>query len=112
VLPGVADVWTGYSEEMELYSLRSESFEILRDTPEHLDFHVKTGDYFAYLATMLGFIEESLKHSDKPESEEERALIQDLRKDLCFMNSRYCIAAKPEDKISPIRQSGNLLASE
>ncbi|MFZ1988001.1 MAG: hypothetical protein WAV21_03165 [Minisyncoccia bacterium] len=78
-----------------------------RDTPEHIDFHVKTGDYFGFLATMMGFMEEGLKKCNS--SEQELALAQELRKDLRYIHSRYKIESKKPEEHTPIRPSGNLL---
>lgn len=65
---------------------------LLRDTPERIDFHVQTGDYFAVLATALGFMQEALERC--PEGERERQLAEELRKDLRYMNGKYSIHPK------------------
>jgi hypothetical protein len=82
------------------------------ELPEQMEFHVKTGDYFAYLATALGFLEEGLQNASGAHVAEERILVEDMRKNLQYMNSRYCIEQKSADQITPIRSSGNLLAGE
>lgn len=64
---------------------------VLRDTPEHIDFHIKTGDYFDFIATAIGFFEEALSES----AVRERALAEELRHDLHHVNAAYTI--KPKD---------------
>ena len=64
---------------------------VLRDTPEHIDFHIKTGDYFDFLATAIGFFEEALSDS----AVRERAFAEELRHDLRHVNAAYTI--KPKD---------------
>ena len=86
---------------------RSDSLLLLNDSPEQIDFHVKTGDYFAHVATMLGFLEEAIQ--DGKFSEKDMELAKELRRDLQFMHSRYSISEKPAAAWVPIRKSGNIL---
>ncbi len=65
---------------------------VLRDTPEHIDFHIKSGDYFNFLATAIGFFEEGLPES----AAKERALAEELRPDLCHVNAAYKITPKAD----------------
>lgn len=62
-----------------------------------LHFHLKTGDYFPTLATILGFIEETV--SAYPQKDAlpclERELIQSVRKDLMYLHEYYQIDIKP-----------------
>lgn len=79
---------------------------LLRDTPEHIDFHIKNGDYFAFLAGALAFVEEKLESCDP--SAKEVAIARELRSDLRYVHSRYEIGRK--EKAETIRPKGNLLA--
>lgn len=82
------------------YYILSPAYFIIRDAEpnrERLLFHLKTGDYFAVLATALGFIEEALvdnKANTIPRAE--LALLRDMRKDLLFLNTRYEIHEKTQ----------------
>lgn len=72
---------------------------VIRDTPEHIDFHVKSGDYFAFVATMMGFIEETLRGSMAGTSTadmvtKQAALAKELRQDLRYLNTHYNIVPK------------------
>ncbi len=65
-----------------------------------LHFHVKTGDYFPTLATILGFVEETL--SSYPQDEDsmpllEKDLIQSVRKDLMYLHEYYQIEVKMQE---------------
>ena len=67
-------------------------------TEERLKYHVETGDCFNMIATVLGFLEESLRqHGEKnPELEtKEVEAARALRERLQFLNQHYCI--KPKD---------------
>ncbi|MFA6408293.1 MAG: hypothetical protein WCW36_02380 [Candidatus Paceibacterota bacterium] len=63
---------------------------VLRDAQEHIDFHIKTGDYFNFIATAIGFFEEGLAAS----AVRERVLAEDLRRDLRHVNDMYQITPK------------------
>ncbi len=62
---------------------------------ERLDFHLKTGDYFRVLATVLGFLEETVADctcsavSDMTPLEQE--VIKSLRQDLAYLHDNYRI---------------------
>ncbi|MDB5245590.1 MAG: hypothetical protein JWN90_695 [Parcubacteria group bacterium] len=65
-----------------------------------LHFHVKTGDYFPMLATILGFVEETL--DTYPEISDsmpllEKDLIQSVRKDLMYLHEYYQIEVKMQE---------------
>ncbi|MDB5274981.1 MAG: hypothetical protein JWO58_3348 [Chitinophagaceae bacterium] len=65
-----------------------------------LHFHVKTGDYFPMLATILGFIEETLDtYPGLSDSLPilEKDLIQGVRKDLMYLHEYYQIEVKMQD---------------
>jgi hypothetical protein len=60
-----------------------------------LEFHIKNGDYFPMLATILGFIEETIKQCDKSElAERQYALLKDVKKDLMHLHQKYRIEKK------------------
>lgn len=71
----------------------------LRDSPEHLDLHAQTGDYFAYLATLLGFLQEVDPYRN-PDVKEFAHIAEELRKDLRYLNSHYQITRKEKSKNS------------
>lgn len=92
------------------YRILSPVSFIIRDVPdnrERLLFHIKTGDYFAMLATALGFVEETLT-STKEDTEgeatfsRELALLRDMKKDLLFLNTRYDIHEKIKEETKKI----------
>lgn len=62
----------------------------------NFDFHVKNGDYFAMIATLLGFVEETtqkLKEKDEAMKIAE-AQIMALRKNLLYLQENYKIEPK------------------
>ena len=90
---------------MSEYHIVSSSYFILRDIPnqrERLLFHLRTGDYFAMLATALGFVEEGLSSREKRQIGEnpspELVLLRDMKKDLLFLNAQYEIHKKAEKR--------------
>lgn len=86
---------------------------VLRDSPEHIDFHIKTGDYFSFLATMMGFMEEALSRCESElVSEQERSLARELRHDLRYIQANYEISPRPLAEIQMIRGKGNLIAQD
>lgn len=72
---------------------------ILKDAagnPHEFIFHVENGDYFAMLATLLGFVEET---ANKLQTQDEAmkiagAEIARLRKNLIFLQANYIIKPK------------------
>jgi hypothetical protein len=68
---------------------------------ERLRFHLKTGDYFPLLATILGFLEETVKECDCSAEAElapmEARVIETVRKDLAYLNKNYHIVPKTHD---------------
>ncbi|MDB5190343.1 MAG: hypothetical protein JWN49_669 [Parcubacteria group bacterium] len=65
-----------------------------------LHFHVKTGDYFPTLATILGFVEETLSNYTQATDSMpllEKDLIQSVRKDLMYLHEYYQIDVKMRD---------------
>jgi hypothetical protein len=67
------------------------------DRLARLHFHLKTGDYFPILATILGFIEETVSTYPAKDAMPclERQLIQGVRKDLMYLHEYYQIDIKP-----------------
>ena len=64
-----------------------------------LHYHLKSGDYFPTLATILGFVEETISgYQDGPDSMPrlECELIQSVRKDLMYLHEYYSIDLKPK----------------
>ena len=62
-----------------------------------LHFHLKSGDFFPTLATILGFVEETVGSLDAKEDSLpvlERELIQGVRKDLMYLHKYYRIELK------------------
>jgi hypothetical protein len=86
---------------------------IFRDSPEHIDFHIQSGDYFAFLATMMGFMEEALERCEAAQlTEQECKLARGLRHDLRYIQANHEIRPRDLGDIQIIRGSGNLLTKE
>lgn len=80
------------------YHIVSPLYLIVRDAPaenERLLFHVRSGDYFAMVATALGFVEEALatKEEDALPSPE-LSVLRQLKKDLLYLHAHYDIREK------------------
>lgn len=62
-----------------------------------LHFHLKSGDYFPTLATILGFVEETLSTYPAKDAMPclESELLQGVRKDLMYLHEYYQIDIKP-----------------
>ena len=57
-------------------------------------FHVHSADYFAYLSTVLGFVEEALlERTVAPEPE--LRLIRQMRSELAYLNDTFLLQEKP-----------------
>ncbi|MDB5265802.1 MAG: hypothetical protein JWM39_515 [Parcubacteria group bacterium] len=83
---------------------------MLNDSPAHIDFHIQAGDYFAFLATMMGFVEEALERCESEGvTDKERIAARELRRDLCYVQANYQITPRPHAEIQTIHTSGNLL---
>ena len=87
----------------EIYTPLAATILTLRDlNPDderlaQLDFHLKTGDYFAVIATIMGFVEDTLAGADAVNpalKERELALLMDLKKDLIYLQEHYRIEPK------------------
>ena len=68
----------------------------MRNTPEdserlsRLRFHLESSDYFAFLATIFGILEEGLT-GNTGNIHEEVALVRSIRKDLVYLQNEYRI---------------------
>lgn len=89
---------------MSVYTFSSPLFGIINDSPERLDFHIQSGDFLSFVATKLGFIEESL-------SERERAAAKELRHDLRYVQAHYKIVPRSGSEVETVRPSGDLLSN-
>lgn len=71
---------------------------LIRDTPdderiERLKFHVDEGDYFPYLATVIGLLKDAaIGEGDIPEAY--LPLIEDMKKDLIHLQEHYDLVKK------------------
>ncbi len=69
---------------------------------ERLKFHVNTGDYFPMLATILGFLEETVQECKCGLTAEivpvETKVVRDVRKDLSYLHHNYEIVPKKAKK--------------
>jgi len=63
-----------------------------------LAFHVETGDYFSFLATLLGFVEETLNASSGTENlvPIQIEAVKAAREDLRYLNTHYRIEPRSE----------------
>ncbi|MDB5237502.1 MAG: hypothetical protein JWL88_604 [Parcubacteria group bacterium] len=83
---------------------------VLNDSPERINFHIESGDYFAFLATVMGFVEEALSKCESDlVSEREKFLARELRHDLRYVQANYKILPRSLGDIQEIRGGGNQL---
>ncbi|MDB5195371.1 MAG: hypothetical protein JWO84_555 [Parcubacteria group bacterium] len=64
---------------------------------ERLEFHIKTGDYFPLLATVMGFLEESIRTCENgflTIAPIEAKVIENIRQDLIHLHKHYQIQPK------------------
>ena len=87
---------------MSMYTLSLPRF-VINDSPERLDFHIRSGDFLSFVATKLGFLEEAL-------SIDERAAAKELRHDLRYVQAHYKIVPRDGSEIQTMRPSGDLLS--
>jgi hypothetical protein len=87
---------------MSVYTFSSPLF-VVNDSPERLDFHIQSGDFLSFIATKLGFIEESL-------SDQERSAAKELRNDLRYVQAHYKIVPRSGSEMQIVRPSGDLLS--
>jgi hypothetical protein len=89
------------------YALRSPLFvtnasfglSLFRDAPSEerkltIDFHVKSGDYFGTLATIMGLIADSLSSNQSDARERSAKTLVELREDLSYSQETYTIKSK------------------
>lgn len=62
-----------------------------RERLAQLKYHLDSGDYFAFLATIFGILEEGLLKKPNAIAHEELSLIESIRKDLVYLQSEYHI---------------------
>lgn len=73
----------------------------LGDSPEEaarlarLRYHLRTGDYFAFLATIFGILEDSLVNGSASPGEQ-LALVKNMRKDLVYLQQECQIGEQIE----------------
>lgn len=92
-----------------VYEIR-ETVSILFDAPQHLDYHIRSDDYFSFLATAMGVLEDAL--ASCPATEKValyQKLAHELRHDLRYVQANYTIEPRPLGDVQVIRPSGNLL---
>jgi hypothetical protein len=83
---------------------------VLSDSPQHVDFHIQSGDYFAFLATMMGFIEEALNRCESHlVTEEERTAARSLRHELRYVQANYTITPRQLVDVQVVRGGGDQL---
>lgn len=97
------------------YIIRSNSW-MFRDTPERIDYHIKSGDYLPLVATIMGFMEEALLRSDSPAANDRKIemalkLARELRQDIRYVSAYYELTPREEGKKGKIRNGElNVLA--
>jgi hypothetical protein len=92
-----------------MYTLAFAPAFICNDSPERLDFHIQSGDYFSFLATKLGFLEEAVKKCVSM-SPEEQKIANELRHDLRYVQAHYKILPRSGAEIQDMRPSGDLFS--
>ncbi|MBU6388488.1 hypothetical protein KGQ72_01250 [Patescibacteria group bacterium] len=62
-----------------------------------LIYHIETDDYFRFLSTLLGFVEETLADGNHGQDDLSIQLeaIRATRKDLAYLNDHYRITSRP-----------------
>lgn len=95
------------------YIIRSNRW-MFRDTPERIDYHIKSEDYLPLLATMMGFMEEALQGNDSTAANERKTeialkLARELRQDLRYVGANYRLMPRNAEDRQTLR-SGNVLA--
>lgn len=87
---------------MRAYGPIPSPYWILRDGDsdriERLTFHIEQGDYFPFLATVIGMLADTIATGD-PSSDPaktQRAFAEDLRNDLMYLHEHYTITPRPQ----------------
>ncbi|MES2994976.1 MAG: hypothetical protein V4681_03020 [Patescibacteria group bacterium] len=84
------------------YALPTPLFWVFRDADddriERLRFHIEQGDYFPFLATIVGMLRETASSCEAvvPEAGAQSTFAEDVRKDLIYLHENYTIAPKQE----------------
>ncbi len=92
-----------------MYSTSSNTLTI-NDSPANIDFHIRSGDYFAFLATRMGFVEEALERCNSADVlEKERSMTRELRNDLRYVQANYEIMPREPVDIQTVRGKGDQL---
>ncbi len=94
------------------YLIESES-QLFRDTPDRIDYHIRSGDYIPLLATLMGFMEEALRNNDGSAVNREKTamalkLAGELRQDLRYVSANYVFTPLKENERRSLK-SGNVL---
>ncbi len=92
-----------------------ESFtRILRDAPLNSDFHIRSGDFFSYLATIMSGFEESLAsctcECGKESQARDQKLARELRHMLRYLQAHYTVEPRPIENTQEVQPSGNLIS--
>lgn len=68
------------------------------DRLERLKFHIERGDYFPFLATVVGMLGDTVKTYGLPSdiAGTQAAFAEDMRKDLLYLHERYDITPKQQ----------------
>ncbi|MDR3571809.1 MAG: hypothetical protein P4L81_06490 [Candidatus Pacebacteria bacterium] len=64
-----------------------------RERKQNVDFHIKSGDYFGTLATIMGLMADSLSNKGSDPTRSIKTL-DELREDLCYAQETYRIEPK------------------
>lgn len=62
-------------------------------------FHIKSGDYFGTIATVLGLIRQQISKDERSDASVLNKALDNLNKDLIFLQENYLIKEQPQ--ISP-----------
>ncbi len=85
------------------YPTLAPHYFVLRDAKndeerlKRLVFHLKTDDYFASIATIMGFLKETIQECSQtgtPMRDVQIRTLDDLRKDLLYLHANYHIMPK------------------
>jgi hypothetical protein len=79
---------------------------ILKDETS-VKFHVKSGDYFGTIATILSLIEQEIKTNDCLNGVKIKKALKALESDLVYLQKNYQISFKPALQISPSVKNKN-----
>lgn len=98
---------------MEKYFYESLTL-VLRDAPLNSDFHIRSGDFFSFIATLMGSFEETLAtcecEAGKDIQARQQRLARELRHTLRFLQAHYTILPRALEDIQEVRPSGDLLS--